>query len=73
MDFGQILLSVLGIVVFAVIAGAVSQIMEGEFGAGCGFLLLGVLLMAVYFGAATAFNLDYIPIDLTNIGQQQAA
>ena len=70
MDIGQILLSVLGIVVFAVIAGAVGQIMEGELVGGVAFLLLGVLLMGVYLGGATVFDLDYVPVNLPNIGQQ---
>jgi hypothetical protein len=62
-DFGQVLFAVLGIVVFAVIAGAVGQIMEGELLAGLGFLVLGFLLMAVYFGGTAAFGVDALPFD----------
>ena len=67
MDFGQILLAVLGIVTFAVIAGAVGQIMEGELLGGCAFLALGILLMAVYFGGAAVFDLDVIPFPIPGL------
>jgi hypothetical protein len=67
MDLGTIIFAVLGIAVFAVIAGAVGQIMEGELVGGCGFLVLGAVLMAIYLGGAALFNVDAIPIDLNDI------
>ena len=67
MDFAQILYAVLGIVVFAVIAGAVGQLMEGELVGGCGFLVLGMVLMALYLGGAALFDFDVVPFRLPSV------
>ena len=67
MELGQIVMAVLGIAVFAVIAGGVGQIMEGELLPGCGFLLLGVLLMAVYFAGTALFDVDPVPFGVPGI------